>query len=140
MASPFGDKGWIEPARTRVFINRGAGAGMIAPYDRVDPFDLPVHMASAGETAASFNRFTDRARAGGDWLIFLFHTISPTVANWYNPVDVAEVGRCMTYPRSLGDVWVDTLGADARCGSRMPDAAGLRRRRANTPEPGWECG
>lgn len=109
MASPFGDKGWIGPARTRVFLNRGVGPGMIAPYDHTDPFDLPVHMAAAGETAASFNRFTDRARAGGAWLIFLFHTISPTSANWYNPVDVAEVVRCMSYPRSLGDVWVDTV-------------------------------
>ena len=27
MASPFGDKGWSGPARTRVFINRGVGAG-----------------------------------------------------------------------------------------------------------------
>ncbi len=33
MASPFGDNGWNAPARDRVFLNRGVGSGMIAPYD-----------------------------------------------------------------------------------------------------------
>ena len=109
MASPFGDNGWVGPARGQVFINRGVEAGMIAPGDDTDPFNLPVHMALAGETAASFDRFTDQARAGGKWLIFVFHTISPTTANWYNPVAIADVVGGMRHPLALGDVWVDTV-------------------------------
>jgi Polysaccharide deacetylase len=109
MASPFGDNGWIGPARSRVFINRGVAAGMIAPRDDTDPFNLPVHMAAPRETATSFNRFTDQARAGGKWLVFVFHTISPTTANWYNPVEVTEVVSGMRHALALDDVWVDTV-------------------------------
>jgi len=109
MASPFGDNGWSEPARTRVFLNRGVQSGMIAPYDHTDPFNLPVHLVATGETAARFDDATDRARAGGKWVIFLFHTLTPTGANWYAPVATADVTSAMRHARSLGDVWVDTV-------------------------------
>jgi peptidoglycan/xylan/chitin deacetylase (PgdA/CDA1 family) len=109
MASPFGDNGWNSPARTRVFLNRGVQSGMIAPYDASDPFNLPVHAVVTGETAARFNDVTDRARSAGKWVIFLFHTITPTEANWYAPVAIADVVAGMQHARSLGDVWVDTV-------------------------------
>ncbi len=109
MASPFGDKGWSGPARTRVFLNRGVASGMIAPYDATDPFNLPVHLVATGETAARFDDATARARASGKWVIFLFHTLTPTAANWYAPVAIADVTGAMRHARSLGDVWVDTV-------------------------------
>jgi len=109
MASPFGDNGWSGPARTRVFLNRGVGSGMIAPYDGTDPFNLPVHLVSTGEAAARFDDAIDRARGGGKWVIFLFHTLMPTSANWYAPVAITDVVAAMHHARSLGDVWVDTV-------------------------------
>ncbi len=111
MASPFGDNGWNAPAQASLFINRGVGSGTIAPRDDSDPFDLPVHIAGTGEKAASFDAFTDRAHGGGRWLIFLFHTISPTTANWYNPVAIGEITASMAHARALADVWVDTVVA-----------------------------
>ena len=109
MASPFGDVGWSGPARTRVFLNRGVVTGMIAPNDRSDPFNLPVYPVGAGDTAARFDGVTDRARAAGKWVIFLFHTLTPTGANWYAPVAIADVTSAMRHARSLADVWVDTV-------------------------------
>jgi peptidoglycan/xylan/chitin deacetylase (PgdA/CDA1 family) len=109
MASPYGDNGWNLPAQASHFINRGVGSGTIAPNGAADPFNLPIHMALTGETASHFNAQTDGARAAGRWLIFLIHTISPTTANWYNPVDIADVTGGMRYPRTLGDVWIDTV-------------------------------
>ncbi len=42
-------------------------------------------------------------------MIFLFHTLTPTGANWYAPVAIADVVAAMQHARSLGDVWVDTV-------------------------------
>ena len=111
MASPYGDTGWSLPAQASHFINRGVGNGTIAPNGTADPFNLPVHMALTGETASRFNAVTDAARAAGHWLIFVIHTISPTTVTWYNPVGIAEVTGGMRHPRSLGDVWIDTVAS-----------------------------
>jgi peptidoglycan/xylan/chitin deacetylase (PgdA/CDA1 family) len=109
MASPFGDTGWDSPAQASVFINRGVGAGTIGPNDNTDPFNLPIHLAATAETAAAFNTVTDAARSAGRWIIFLIHTINPTTANWYNPVDIADVTGSMSHAKSLPDVWTDTV-------------------------------
>jgi peptidoglycan/xylan/chitin deacetylase (PgdA/CDA1 family) len=108
-ASPFGDTGYDEPAARRFFVNRGVPDGMIAPNDDSDPYNLPVHPVVAGETAAEFNQVTDDARAGGKWVIFLVHTLTPTDANWYAPVAIGDVTAGMKHARSLSDVWAGTL-------------------------------
>jgi peptidoglycan/xylan/chitin deacetylase (PgdA/CDA1 family) len=109
-ASPFGDLGYTEVASTRFFVNRGVPEGTIAPDDAdVDPYNLPVHAVTTGETAASFDRVTDDARAGGKWIIFLVHTLTPTNASWYAPVAIGEVTAGMKHARALHDVWTGTL-------------------------------
>jgi peptidoglycan/xylan/chitin deacetylase (PgdA/CDA1 family) len=108
-ASPFGDTGYDTSAQTRFLVYRGVGSGTVGANDTTDPFNLPIHLAGAGETAGSFNALTDSAHSSGRWLIFLFHTISPTMANWYNPVDIGEVTGSMSHAKSLGDVWTDTV-------------------------------
>jgi peptidoglycan/xylan/chitin deacetylase (PgdA/CDA1 family) len=111
MASPFGDTGWDGPAQASVFLNRGVHGGTIAPRDGSDPFDLPAHVAGTGENADSLNRQTDQARIDGRWLIFVLHSIAPTTASWYNPVDIGAITGSMTHARALGDVWVGTVVA-----------------------------
>ena len=108
-ASPFGDAGYDHPATARFFVNRGVPSGMIAPNDRTDPYNLPVHPVIAGETAARFNQVTDAARAGGKWVIFLVHTLMPADAVWYAPVAIGDVTSGMKHARSLPDVWTGTL-------------------------------
>ncbi len=110
-ASPFGDTGYDTSAETRFFIYRGVGGGTIGPNDATDAFNLPIHLAAAAETAASFNTETDAAESAGRWLIFLIHTILPTTANWYNPVNVTDVTGGMSHGQSLGDVWMDTVAS-----------------------------
>jgi peptidoglycan/xylan/chitin deacetylase (PgdA/CDA1 family) len=109
MAAPFGDSAYGKPAAARFLANRGAYTGLIAPDGNTDRFNLPCYMAVDNDTAARFGSQTDIARAGGKWLIFLIHTITPTSDNWYAPVDIADVTGGMTYGRSQGDVWMGTV-------------------------------
>jgi len=115
MASPFGDGNWASSARQRVFLSRDVNRAMVAPNDATDPFHLPCFMAGdasvggVGTQQSAFNGFIDTARAGDRWLIFLFHTITPTANNWFAPVDVGAVTGSMQHSRSLTDVWTDTL-------------------------------
>jgi peptidoglycan/xylan/chitin deacetylase (PgdA/CDA1 family) len=108
-ASPFGDAGYDRAAAARFFVNRGVPSGAISPHDDTDPYNLPVHPVVAGETAAQFNQVTDEARAGGEWVIFLVHTLTPTGALWYAPVAIADVTTGMKHAQSLPDVWTGTL-------------------------------
>jgi peptidoglycan/xylan/chitin deacetylase (PgdA/CDA1 family) len=108
-ASPFGDTGYDASAKSRFFLYRGVGAGMVAPNDNTDPFNLPIHLAASGETASSFNNFTNTAQSSGKWVIFLFHTITPTTAIFFNPVAITDVTGAMSHAKALGNVWVDSL-------------------------------
>ena len=108
-ASPFGDTGWDAPDMSRFFINRGVGSGTIGANDNTDPFNLPCHGAVEGEAVASFNSAIDAADTAGRWLIFLVHTISPTAANWYAPIDVSVITDSVAHAKSLGDVWIDSV-------------------------------
>jgi peptidoglycan/xylan/chitin deacetylase (PgdA/CDA1 family) len=109
MAAPFGDSGYAPLAASRFLVNRGIGAGQIAPGDDTDPFALPCYIANEGDTAAVFNRQTRWARNGGRWLIFLVHTVTPTEARWFAPVAIGDVTAGMRYGRALGDVWMGTV-------------------------------
>jgi len=108
-ASPFGDTGYDAPDMTRFFLNRGTPGGTIAPNDNTDPFNLPCHAAVEGEAVTSFNAAIDSVETGGRWLIFLIHTINPTSANWYAPIDISVVTGSIDHAKSLGDVWIDTM-------------------------------
>jgi hypothetical protein len=63
----------------------------------------------AGPRASSFNALTDTAHSAGKWLIVLIHTIAPTSANWYNPVNITDVTGGMSHGQSAGDIWMDTV-------------------------------
>ncbi len=109
MAAPYGDKGYKEYAKTRLFLNRGVNSGTIAPNDDSDPFNMPCFMANGGESATVFNREIDSAESEGKWLIFLFHSIDPTSDKWYATVDIAEITQSIDHAKSLGDIWIDTF-------------------------------
>jgi peptidoglycan/xylan/chitin deacetylase (PgdA/CDA1 family) len=108
-ASPFGDTGYDAPAKARFFLNRGVHPGMVAPRADVDPFQLPAHAAQAGDSPGSFDAATNEARASGAWVIFLFHTITPTADNWYAPIDIGAITGTIQHAKSLSDVWIDTM-------------------------------
>lgn len=109
MASPFGDAGWVDPARTRVLLNRGVFSGTIAPNDNTDPFNLPVYAAVGNEAESVFDGKIDSARSDGAWLIFLLHSIKPTANNWYAGVDISTITGSATHAKAFGDVWIDSL-------------------------------
>lgn len=110
-ASPYGDTGYDAPDASRFFLNRGVGSGLVAPMDSTDPFNLPCHAAVANETVDSFNLAIDGGHTAGRWLIFLVHTIMPSTANWYAPIDISVVTGSIAHGQGLGDVWIDTMVA-----------------------------
>ncbi|WP_437668892.1 polysaccharide deacetylase family protein [Sorangium sp. So ce131] len=109
MASPFGDGGWVDPARERFFLNRGVNSGMIAPRDSSNAWNLPTEMAVGGESASAFNADLDAALSTGKWVIFLFHTILPTDAHWYADVDLAAITGSMRHGKAQPELWLDTV-------------------------------
>jgi peptidoglycan/xylan/chitin deacetylase (PgdA/CDA1 family) len=113
MASPFGDHGYDAAAVPRFLASRGVSAGSVGPGDTTDPYKLPVHPVTEGETAATMNRHADAARNAGRWLIFLVHTITPTDAVWYAPVEIGELTSAMRTAAARVDVWTDTVVAIA---------------------------
>ena len=108
-ASPYGDTGYDSPDAARFFLNRGVQGGTVAPNDNTDPFNLPCHAATEGEAVDGFNGAIDGAEAAGRWLIMLIHTINPTAANWYAPIDISVITGSIAHAQSLGDVWIDAL-------------------------------
>jgi peptidoglycan/xylan/chitin deacetylase (PgdA/CDA1 family) len=108
-ASPYGDTGYDLPDADRFFLNRGVFSGFIAPRDSTDPFNLPCHAAVAAETVDSFNSTIDASHTAGRWVIMLIHTILPSAANWYAPIDISVVTGSVAYAQSLGDVWIDSM-------------------------------
>ncbi|MGD0736414.1 MAG: polysaccharide deacetylase family protein [Terracidiphilus sp.] len=106
-ASPYGDMGYDNTAKTRFFLNRGVRGGQIAPNDSSDASNLPTYVAAAGQTVSNFNPLIDSAHAAGTWQIFLFHSLGGD--GGYAPVNVADVIASIDHAKSLGDVWIDSM-------------------------------
>ena len=106
-ATPYGDTGYDEVAKTRFFLNRGVWRGQIAPEDNSDAFNLPIFGAAAGDTAEKFNPAIESAHRSRNWLIFMFHSLGGD--GGYAPVDVAEVIKSIDFARAQGDVWIDSM-------------------------------
>ncbi len=106
-ASPYGDMGFDNVAKTRFFLNRGVRGGQVAANDQSDPWNLPTYTAAAGKTAGTFNSYIDSAHAAGNWQILLFHSLGGD--GGYAPVNVADVVASINHAKSLGDVWIDSF-------------------------------
>jgi len=106
-ATPYGDMGFDDVAKTRFFLNRGVRGGQIAPNDASDPSNLPTFVAGAGQTASVFNSLIDADRAAGNWQILLFHSLGGD--GGYAPVDVADVIASIDHAKSTGDIWIDSF-------------------------------
>lgn len=114
MAAPFGDKNWEIPASKRFIVNRGVvddQAGFL-PNTEKSPMAIPCHITNAGETAAQLNTIVDDVRVKGSWRTVLAHNVDPAIIDYgYNPVQLADIVGTMTYAKSVGDVWADTMVA-----------------------------
>jgi hypothetical protein len=113
MASPYGDPPWSTPAQGHYFILRGVPGGFVGAgtTDSTNPYNLPIYLAQPNDTSANFNAQIDTAHGGRKWIIFLIHSILPTVNQWYNPTDIGQITTSMTYGKSLPDAWTDTMVA-----------------------------
>jgi len=120
MAAPYGDGAWAIPASGRFLLNRGIYDDAIAPTAG-DPFRVSCHLSNLNEPAEDipatgstpvikgFNSVTDDVRSKGTWRTILVHSVDSALDSGYNPVKLTEMVKAMTYTKSLGDVWADTV-------------------------------
>ena len=110
-AYPYGDANWEPAAKPRFALARGIYSGTITPQTSADPYNLPciAAIAAGGEPASTFIADVDMAKSQGAWMIFLFHTITPSPDIWYAPTDIGSITGSIDHAKSLGDVWIDTL-------------------------------
>jgi len=106
-AAPYGDTGYDAVASTRFFLNRGVSEGHVAVDDRSDPYHLPAHAPKTGDKASKLNSVVDAAANGGYWRIFELHSLKAN--SGYAPVDIKELVANISYAKSKGDVWIDSM-------------------------------
>ncbi len=110
-AYPFGDTDYKPAATSRFMVSRGVWPGLVAPGTGGDAQNLPLaefpgDPSTPGSDATSkFNTAVGQGR----WMIYLFHTLLPTTQDWGGGVDIGAVTGNMTYAKSLGTVWIDSV-------------------------------
>ncbi len=108
-ASPFGDAGFASAVGERFFLGRSATGGTVAPNDDSDPLALPMWGPAENDGVAEFNATVDDARAAGQWVIMLLHSIAPTSSAWFATVDIGAITGSIGHAKALGDVWLDSM-------------------------------
>ena len=109
LAAPFGDAAYVEVARTRFLFNRGTNGGLVRPNDNTDPFNLPCFIPNEDLGTAAFNAQVDMARTAGAWHIVLVHGFTGGGDGAFQPVAIGQFTGAVSYSKSVGDVWIDTL-------------------------------
>lgn len=113
MAYPFGVATYAPDARSRFFLGRGVGDGLIAFGDASDAFNLPIKAAAGGESTSVLSAYIDDLRLQKKWMIFLFHTIrpDPQTANTYADVQIDSIKGSVAHAKSLPDVWIGSMAS-----------------------------
>ena len=106
-AAPYGDMGYDRVARTRFFLNRGGNEGYVRADDSSDPYHLPIHEPQPGAKAGTLNLVVVAAVNGGYWRIFALHSLKANTG--FDPVDVNELVANISYTKTRGDVWIDSM-------------------------------
>ncbi|MGC4087155.1 MAG: polysaccharide deacetylase family protein [Polyangiaceae bacterium] len=109
MAAPNGDASYQSFAKTRFLINRGVANGLIAPNDSSDPYNLYCYIPPSGAAASAFNTQIDGARTGNKWRVVLVHGFSGGTDGAYQPVAIGEFTSSVTYAKSTGELWIDSV-------------------------------
>ncbi|HET9931676.1 MAG TPA: polysaccharide deacetylase, partial [Polyangiaceae bacterium] len=92
-------------------LNRGVSNGIIAPKDYTNPFNTFCFIPDEKAPATDFNKQVDQARTNGGWRIVLVHGFVGGTDGAYQPVEFDQFASAVTYAKSLGDVWIDTMVA-----------------------------
>lgn len=109
MAAPYGDASYVPFAKERFLLNRGVSNGLIGPNDNSDPFNTYCYVPPMDAPASAFNTQIDGARTAKKWRIVLLHGFTGGTDGAYLPVAFDEFAASVTYAKSLGDMWIDTM-------------------------------
>jgi len=109
MAAPNGSTAYGAIAATRFLINRGVNNQRILPNDNSDPFNLPCFIPATNAPVTLFNAQVDELRQNRAWKTVLVHGFNGGTDGAYQPVDLQVFLDAVSYAKSFGDVWIDTL-------------------------------
>jgi peptidoglycan/xylan/chitin deacetylase (PgdA/CDA1 family) len=111
LAAPGGYSGYAAVAKGKFLTNRSAAntpAG-VAPTDNPDPlaYNLPCFLPAASASASSMEAPIKTAVNGGKWQLLLIHGFAPS--GDYNPVDIKEFTSTVSWAKSQGNIWIDSV-------------------------------
>jgi peptidoglycan/xylan/chitin deacetylase (PgdA/CDA1 family) len=109
MAAPNGSTTYIPIAQTRFLLNRGVGAGYIAPNGSSDPFNLPTYIPPAGASTSALNSQVVTAQAASAWQVFVVHGFTGGSDGAYQPIALSNFVSHVNYTKNLGNLWIDTM-------------------------------
>jgi hypothetical protein len=129
---------WRHPLargdRTARVPGAGVQPGSVAPHGG-DRYNLPVFPVAQGQVARDFDQGVDSARAQRHWLIFMFHSLRPTKADWFAGVETSDVVANVRRTQGLRDVWIGTLAdVGAWLGRQIVEAAVAKAANPDTPQ------
>ena len=111
MAAPYGDGSYVALATPRFLLNRGVSNGLIGPKDNINPFNTYCFIPAEKAPVDDFNAQLDQARKNDSWRIVLVHGFVGGTDGAYQAVEFDQFAAAVTYAKSVGDVWIDTMVA-----------------------------
>jgi hypothetical protein len=82
---------------------------LVLPNDSTDPFNLPAYIPPSGAAASTLNAQVTSAQSSGGWRIMLVHGFTGGSDGAYQPIALSEFTSSVTYAKSLGNMWIDSM-------------------------------
>jgi peptidoglycan/xylan/chitin deacetylase (PgdA/CDA1 family) len=114
-AAPNGDASYqtVVPPMKILTTNRTAGnSGGIAMTDNPSSkqYALPCMIPATGAQTSAMTSSISSGISGGKWNIFLVHGFTGGNDSAYQPVDIAQFTGTVSWAKTQGNIWLDTVG------------------------------
>ena len=114
-AAPNGDSSYqtVVPPMKILTTNRTAGnSGGIAITDNPSSkqYALPCMIPATGASSSTMTSTISSGISGGKWNIFLVHGFTGGNDGAYQPVDIAQFTATVSWAKTQGNIWIDTVG------------------------------
>ncbi len=115
-AAPNGDASYqtVVPPMKILTTNRTAGnSGGISMTDNPSSkqYALPCIIPNTGAQTSAMTSSISSGISGGKWNIFLVHGFTGGSDGAYQPVDIAQFTGTVSWAKTQGNIWIDTVGS-----------------------------
>jgi len=103
----------VVPPMKILTTNRTAGnSGGIAMTDNPSSkqYALPCMIPATGASSSTMTSTISSGISGGKWNIFLVHGFTGGNDGAYQPVDIAQFTATVSWAKTQGNIWIDTVG------------------------------